>query len=188
MWNSAHPGAPRPALPPPQTRRARDLSRALGWSDRSGSVGEELVQRFGRLGLKFVAVGSLLAPDAVLGPRHGVQALGFDLLFAMQADPVTAVRNAGQGASHAAKQARFTVQVADGQLALSGELHFIQGVRGLFDGDVGSVPEAHRTLRPLGLQYRFVFFKFGLIHFPSPSSTRPFLLICCLCASLPVTV
>lgn len=51
----------------------------------------QFVHRFARVGLEFVAIGSFLAADAVFGPRHRVQALGLDLVFAMEADSVAPI-------------------------------------------------------------------------------------------------
>src|SRR5476651_2749813 len=50
------------------------------------------------------------------------------------------------------------------QLALTGELHLIQGVRGFFNGDVFPVTEPGGNVGPPGFQHRFIFVEFGLVH------------------------
>src|ERR1035441_9685111 len=79
--------------PTPKTRRARDSSRAPGGSSLSR-------QQFVPLGrFELVAIRRFLAGDAELGPGHSFQALGLDLLFAMQADSVAAIGDAQQRAA-----------------------------------------------------------------------------------------
>ena len=74
---------------------------------------------------------------------HGTASrrFGLDVLFAMHANAVAAVRDARQRAAHVAQQVRFAVEVADGEFALAGQLHFVQRIRGFFDGDVFPVTE-----------------------------------------------
>ena len=64
------------------------LSRGSGLArPRLGSVRQKLVDGFASFGLELVTVGSFLTPDAELRPRDGIQSLGFDFLFTVQAGP-----------------------------------------------------------------------------------------------------
>jgi hypothetical protein len=66
-------------------------------------------------------------------------------------------------------------------LILSGKLHFINRIRGFFDGDVVPVSEPGGQFRLPGFQHRFVFVDFGLSHGFHLLLSRSFcLFICCL--------
>ena len=75
----------------------------------------------------------------------------------MKANAVAAICDAPERASHIAQQAGFPVQIADGQLALPGELYFVQGIRSFFNGDIFPVAQAGRQFGLLGFQDRSIF-------------------------------
>jgi hypothetical protein len=72
-----------------------------------GSVRQKLVDGLARLSFELVTVGSFLTPDAELRPRDGIQSLGFDFPFAVQADPLASVSKTFQGSQHLAKQVGY---------------------------------------------------------------------------------
>jgi hypothetical protein len=117
-------------------------------------VGQKLFERFR---LEFVAIGCFLAANAELRPRHRIQALGLDFLFTMKANPIAAICDAPERASHISQKAGFPVQVADGQLALPGELYFVQGIWSFFNGDIFAVAQSGGKLGFFGFQDCSVF-------------------------------
>jgi hypothetical protein len=75
----------------------------------------------------------------------------------MQADTKGAFVDAVQSRPHIAEQVRLAVQVSNRQLALSGILDFIQGIRALFDCDSLTVSQHLRQLSLFRFQDFFEF-------------------------------
>src|ERR1035438_1114586 len=129
-------------------------------------AGQQVVD--GLAGGKLVLVGGLLAADAVGRPWNSFQTLGLDRFFAVQANAIAAVRRTGKGSPHVAQQAGLAVQVANRQFPVSGKLHLIQDIRGLFDQDLVAIAQPTGQFGLLDQQDRLVFFEFGSVHDQSP--------------------
>src|SRR5689334_4187959 len=106
---------------------------------RLGGVDEQFFEALVALDLS--TIGGFLTGDAVGCPRHSVQALRTDVLFAMDANAVHPFVDAPQGCSHVAQQVRFTVQVADRKFAFGRILHFVKSIRALLDGDAFAITD-----------------------------------------------
>ena len=101
---------------------------------------------------KPAAIGQFLAVDAVLGPRHGRQTLGVDVLLAVQADAVASLVDPGQAVLHLTQQTGLAVEIADGQLTLGGVLDLVERVGALLDCNCLAVPEHAGQFGLFGLQ------------------------------------
>jgi len=103
------------------------------------------------------AIRHLLALDAKRRPRYRGNPLGADVFLAMEAHAESAFVDSAQRGPYVPKQVRFTVQVANCQLALCCVLHFVKSVRAFFDCDALAIPHERLELCPLGLQNVFEF-------------------------------
>ena len=115
-----------------------------------------LANKIGRvLDLDLVTVDLLLALDAECRPRHRVHALGRDIFLAVQAHAIRAVRDAGQRAANLPQHVRIPIQIANRQFAFARQLHFIESVGRLLDGNFVPVAQASRSVPPASLPVSF---------------------------------
>jgi hypothetical protein len=120
-----------------------------------GGVDEKIVERIRAFFLALV--GDFLTLDAVSRPGYSVKSLDADVFLAMQAGTESTFVNAVQSGSDVAQHVRFTIQVANRQLALGCILDFIQRIRALLDSDPFTVSQHLRQLSLFSFQD---FFKF----------------------------
>lgn len=120
------------------------------------------------LDFDLVTIDLLLAFDAECRPRHCIHALRRDIFLAVQAHAIRAVRNAGQRAADLPQHIRIPIQIANRKFAFARQLHFIESVGRLLDGDLVPIPERSAEFPLLRFQYVFKFLQFSLGHFPFP--------------------
>src|ERR1022692_2371025 len=80
-------------------------------------------------------IGSLLAPDTTLCPRHGRQAFWADRRLALNAFSKTALVHPAQCGFHVTQQAGLAVHVPNRQISFRRVLNLVHLVRALLDGD-----------------------------------------------------
>src|ERR1017187_4188485 len=86
-------------------------------------------------------IGSLLAPDTTLCPRHGREAFWADRRLTLDAASKAAVVNPAQRGFHVTQQGGLAVHVANRQVPFRRVLNLVHLVRALFDGDAVPVSQ-----------------------------------------------